>query len=155
MSSNTNRRFPSRRSICQGNEEKLKHEEMLIYHNDKINFLRDTIKYMFYANSGAIIYVLLKFSDVLKYKVPILIFSFGVSYTILLPVLLYSKTMHIILSCINDNSSPLKWYCDHKTMGIFLRVIIILAIYIPVLAFVSGVMFSGYIMINDSNNIGQ
>ena len=56
------------------------HEAERIYiYNNKVMYLRDTIKYMVYANGGAITGVLIKF-DINKFYLPLAVFFTHDSY---------------------------------------------------------------------------
>lgn len=132
-------------SFCKKNfnnelSQKLQnHEtERISIYNNKVMYLRDAIKYMVYANGGAITGVLIKF-DINKFYLPLAVFSFGVAYSLMIPIFMYFNTKYLLQDSIQNNSSPLSYGKRHPTIDKILRFIIFLIVYFPMLCFCYGI----------------
>ncbi|WP_300881509.1 hypothetical protein [uncultured Desulfovibrio sp.] len=120
-------------------------ERIAIYNSNTV-FLRDSIKYMFYANAGAITGVLIKL-DIQTYKFPIFIFAFGIAYTLIIPIFMFSHTKYIISKSFKNKRSPF----DSKSYPYFdmaMRIIIMILVYVPILFFVYGLIATFDIILN-------
>lgn len=127
----------SRNSVANENTFTCSNERIAVY-NSNTEFLRDSIKYMFYANAGAITGVLIKL-DIQTYLFPIFIFAFGIAYTLIIPIFMFSNTKYIISKSFKNKYSPF----DSKLypyFDIFMRIIIMILVYVPILIFIYGLI---------------
>ncbi len=118
---------------------KCEHElERVAMYNSKLEFLKESIKYMFLANGGAITTLLLKF-DVDKFIIPLYIFTFGVLYTIFIPVFMYFKTKNMLYLEPENKINNVIDIKHNKYTAIFFRFVTLVIIYIPMLIFFYGI----------------
>lgn len=112
------------------------HEDVTVSKSCNIQseYIRDSIKYMFLANGGAITAFLIKF-DTYEFRIPLILFSFGVAYSILVSIF-----MHIRFNICNIN---LSMKIDVQLFKIVKKISIVtfgIFIYIPVILFLFGIM---------------
>ena len=120
--------------------------ERIAIYNSNTDFLRDSIKYMFYANAGAITGVLIKL-DIQTYQFPIFIFAFGIAYTLIIPIFMFSHTKYMISRSFKNKRSPFDSK-QYQYFDIVIRIIIMSLVYTPILFFVYGLIVTFNITLN-------
>ena len=127
-------------------DEKNYIEECKLIHTTAVQFAEQSIKYMFYANAGAIVYVLLKF-DIDTFFIPICMFSFGIVYTILGGWYMYTRSVAAVVEYFKNKINPFRYWHVSK----FFRPVCLVVMYIPALIFMYGVCCSVYLFRGDSS----
>lgn len=113
------------------------HKYIIAIHTNAIDFAKTSIKYMFFANAGAITSVIFKL-NISDYVLPITIFGLGTIYTILSCIYMHYRCVDSIRSFLNKNKNPiLFWY-----KSLQYNILCCTFIYIPAVLFFAGVIFT-------------
>ena len=106
-------------------------------YNIQFEYIKESIKYMFLANGGAITAFLIKF-DTYKFRIPLLLFSFGVAYTMFIPIIMYLKSSIDYISCMKNTE------IEKNIIKILLKpismIFFTILIYVPVIFFIAGII---------------
>lgn len=121
-------------------------EHIAVYHS-QVEFMKLAIHCMLIANGGAISTVLIKFNDS-KMFYPLLIFSFGVAYTILVPIRMYIKAKDKLEVSQKKQISPFDKKIHNRLYNFIIETFTVLIIYMPVLFFIYGVFAAEEIILN-------
>lgn len=103
----------------------------------QFEYIKESIRYMFLANGGAITAFLIKF-DTHKFQKPLILFSFGVAYTIIIPIIMHLKSSIDYISCMENTE------IEKKIIKILLKpismILFTILIYMPVILFITGII---------------
>lgn len=134
--------MPKRTKKCIGKKSKVDYtEECKLIHSNGIIFAEQSIRYMFYSNAGAITYVLLRF-NLEKFFIPLLVFSCGIAYTILISLYMYTRSTSSVIVFLTNATNPLLYW--HKSR--FYRPVCLFFMYLPMVVFLYGIYCTGCVV---------
>lgn len=124
-----------------GNAASLKRSEvtscLMAVHASAVEYSKISIQYMFLANGGAVTTLLLRF-EIKNYFIPIMLFSFGVAYSVLIPIVMYFRYKNELSNNKFRNVNNI--VSIHKSTSY--RFLMLCAMYLPMLFFIFGIMMT-------------